>query len=52
MGSIPAGDTNFRSFSKYVSILEYGRLAQLVEQRFYTAKVTGSSPVSPTLWIF
>ena len=26
----------------------YGRLAQLVEQRFYTAKVTGSSPVSPT----
>jgi hypothetical protein len=25
-----------------------GRLAQLVEQRFYTAKVTGSSPVSPT----
>ncbi len=26
-----------------------GRLAQLVEQRFYTAKVTGSSPVSPTI---
>ena len=26
----------------------FGRLAQLVEQRFYTAKVTGSNPVLPT----
>ena len=28
---------------------EVGRLAQLVEQRFYTAKVRGSSPLPPTL---
>jgi len=26
----------------------FGRLAQLVEQRFYTAKVRGSNPLLPT----
>ena len=34
-------------FESHLKVLDFGRLAQLVERRVYTANVGGSSP-SPT----